>query len=158
MNNHRRVNIAVYFAALVALADQLVKWWVMTEVLGDLRTIPLTPFLNLVPNWNKGVTFGLFNHSANPWMPYVFIGVAGAILFFLLRWLWQTSSMFVASALGLIMGGAIGNIVDRVRFGAVYDFLDFHYQGYHWYAFNVADSAIVAGVGLMLVDSLARKR
>ena len=91
-------------------------------------------------------------------MPYFLTAVAAVILFLLGRWLWRTTSALVAIGLGAIMGGAIGNVIDRLRFGAVVDFLDFHYEHYHWYAFNIADAAIVTGVCLLLLDSLVRGR
>jgi signal peptidase II len=74
------------------------------------------------------------------------------VLVWLLVWLWRAQGRLIGAALGLIVGGAIGNIIDRYRFGAVFDFLDFHAFGWHWPAFNVADSAIVIGVGLLLLD------
>ena len=94
--------------------------------------------------------------AANDLCPIFLIGVAVIILFLLGRWLWRTSSTTVALALGGIMGGAVGNVIDRVRYGAVVDFLDFYYRNYHWYAFNVADAAIVTGVALLLIDGMVR--
>jgi len=125
--------------------------------MGDVeRTIPVTSFLNFALVWNKGVTFGLFNKNTQHFLPYILIGVAALILFLLGRWLWRTGSTPVALALGAIMGGAIGNVIDRLRYGAVVDFLDFHYGTYHWYAFNIADAAIVTGVALLLLDGMVR--
>ena len=154
----RRAMSALYILALVAVADQLSKWWIVNVRMLPPRIIPVTPFLNYVLVWNKGVTFGLMNKLDHRVMPWVLSAVALVVLFLLGRWLWRTSSTMVAVALGAVMGGAIGNLVDRVRFGAVVDFLDFYYRDYHWYAFNVADAAIVTGVGLLLLDSLVRAR
>ncbi|NTU76503.1 MAG: signal peptidase II [Alphaproteobacteria bacterium] len=149
----RYVNIGVYLATAVALIDQFSKWWLLHIAMNPPRTIPVTSFFNLVLSWNRGVTFGLFNRD-NAWMSYVFIGAAVIILLLLLAWLMRATSLKVALGLGLVMGGAVGNIVDRIRYSAVLDFLDFHAFGYHWYAFNAADSAIVCGVGLLLLDNL----
>jgi signal peptidase II len=155
MVKHRAI-IGFYTMALVGLVDQLSKWFIL-ERMGDVhRTIPVTPFLNFVLVWNKGVTFGLLNHGRERYLPYILIGVAVIILFLLGRWLWRTGSTPVALALGGIMGGAVGNVIDRARYGAVVDYLDFYYRDYHWYAFNVADAAIVTGVALLLIDGMVR--
>jgi signal peptidase II len=153
---HRRMAIGLYVLAFIGLSDQLSKWLILDRM-GDVQhTISVTSFLNFVLVWNKGVTFGIMNHGGQHYMPYVLIAVAAVILFLLGRWLWRTDSTLVAVALGAIMGGAVGNVVDRVRYGAVADFLDFYYQNYHWYAFNVADAAIVTGVALLLLDGMVR--
>jgi len=158
MIGQRRFTIAVYLLALVALCDQLSKWWVFTQVMQPPRIVPVTSFFNLTLTWNKGVTFGLLNQNTFQLMRYLLVAVAAVILFLLGRWLWRTSSTLVAVGLGAVMGGAIGNVIDRVRFGAVMDFLDFYYRDYHWYAFNIADAAIVTGVGLLVLDNLVRPR
>jgi signal peptidase II len=153
---HRRFTVALYLGALVVLCDQLSKWWLLNVAMQPPHKMPVTSFLNLVLVWNKGVTFGLLNKLDHHLMSYFLVAVAAVIIFFLGRWLWRTSSFMVAVGLGAVMGGAIGNVLDRLRFGAVVDFLDFYYQDYHWFAFNIADAAIVTGVGLLLLDSLVR--
>ncbi|MDE2030354.1 MAG: signal peptidase II [Alphaproteobacteria bacterium] len=154
---HRRATIGFYMMAVVGLTDQIAKWLILDR-LGDVEHMAyVAPFLNFVLVWNKGVTFGILSHvTGQHYMPYALIGVAAVILFFLGRWLWLTNSTLVALALGAIMGGAVGNVIDRVRYGAVVDFLDFHYRGYHWYAFNIADAAIVTGVALLLLDGMLK--
>ncbi|MDR3450095.1 MAG: signal peptidase II [Alphaproteobacteria bacterium] len=153
---HRRSLIGVYMLAFIGLADQISKWWILDRM-GDVeRTLTVNGFLNFVLVWNKGVTFGVMSHETHSYMPYVLIAVAAVILFLLGRWLLRTGSTPVAVALGGIMGGAIGNVIDRVRYGAVVDFIDFHYRTYHWYAFNVADAAIVTGVAILLLDGMVR--
>jgi signal peptidase II len=154
----RHVIRAAYLGVFIALADQLSKWWLLNAVMRPPHVEAVAPFLNLVLVRNKGVTFGLLNDIDRRIMPYLLAAAALAILFFLGRWLWRTRSAVVAPALGLVMGGAVGNLIDRLRYGAVVDFLDFYYRDYHWYAFNVADAAIVTGVGLLLLDSLIRAR
>ena len=111
------------------------------------------PFFNLVTVWNYGVSFGMFNTgvAATAW---IFSALALAISGALTVWLAKADRVLLTASLGLIIGGAIGNVVDRIRFGAVFDFLDFHAFGWHWPAFNVADSAITVGVAVLFVDSL----
>ncbi len=122
------------------------------------RIVEETSFLNLVLVWNRGVTFGFMNQINHAYVPYILCALSAVVIFLLGRWLWRTSSTVVAVALGMILGGAGGNVIDRVHYGAGVDFLDFYYRDYHWYAFNFADAAIVTGVGLLLLDSLVRAR
>lgn len=150
-------NIGAYLTAIVALLDQTSKWWITEHTLRYTYLHPVTSFLNFRLNWNKGVTFGLFN-DFNEWMPYILIAVALVILILLLNWLRKATTLYAALGLGLIMGGAIGNVIDRIKYGSVVDFLDFHVMGYHWYTFNLADSAIVVGVGLLMIENLAMRR
>jgi len=147
--------IGLIAAAVVVAIDQLSKWWVVDVIMRPPRVIELTPFLNLVMGWNRGVSFGLFNTAA-PWAPWVFSGLASAIVVFMWIWLMRTELKLVAAAIGLIIGGAVGNIIDRLRYGAVADFIDVHAAGYHWPAFNAADSAITVGAVLLVADSLLR--
>lgn len=140
--------------AAVIVADQLSKHWMYQALVIDgPRSIVVTPFFNLVTVWNYGVSFGMFNNgsAAGAW---IFILVAAAISLALAVWLVRADNCLVAAALGLILGGAVGNVVDRLRYGAVFDFLDFHALGWHWPAFNVADAAIVVGVAVLFIDSL----
>lgn len=146
-----RFGLAV--AAVVLVADQVSKWWILEQVMQPPRFIEITGFFNLVMVWNPGVSFGMFGGSGEIGR-WVLSAFALAISGFLLNWLRQVDRRFPAVAIGLVIGGAIGNVVDRVRFGAVADFLDFHLFGYHWPAFNVADSAITVGVAILLIDSL----
>lgn len=161
---HRRFTMAVYLVVLVALLDQLSKWVILHFVMQPpaVVVVPVNGVFNLVLVENRGVTFGLFNKLPPEWAPYFLLGIAAVILFLLGRWLWRTTSTPVALALGFIIGGALGNVIDRVRLGAVVDFLDFYVnvagKEHHWPAFNLADSAIVSGVGLLLLDGLIRKR
>ncbi|WP_366657085.1 signal peptidase II [Fodinicurvata sp. EGI_FJ10296] len=115
--------------------------------------IAVTGFFNLVTVWNMGVSFGMFS-AGSPVVRWLLIAVAVGISVGMLVWLSRAGSRLVAAALGLIVGGAMGNVIDRILYGAVADFLDFHIWGYHWPAFNVADSAIMIGVALLLYDSI----
>jgi signal peptidase II len=103
--------------------------------------------------FNRGVSFGMFG-AAPHWMPWLLLGFAAAVAGGLGFWLMRARNRWLGAGLGLVIGGAIGNAIDRVRLGAVVDFLDVHAAGYHWPAFNVADSAITVGVLLLLFDSL----
>jgi signal peptidase II len=146
--------LGLVVAGLVIVLDQLSKWAMLTTLDGPLA---LTPFLNLVVVWNRGVSFGMFD-SAGTLGPWILSGLALAVVAALLWWLRRVEHPFAAAALGLIIGGALGNVIDRLRFGAVFDFLDVHAAGYHWPAFNVADSAICVGAVLLLVDGLLAPR
>ncbi len=154
-----RYKIAVYLLAFIIVADQMSKWWILSQInMVPGRVEPITSFFNIVLVHNRGVTFGLLNSLDHQWVTYALIAVATIVVVLLGRWLMRTSFLSVTIALGSIMGGAIGNVIDRVRFGSVVDFLDFYYRDYHWPAFNLADSAIVVGVGLLLLDSMVRAK
>jgi signal peptidase II len=142
-------------AALVAVLDQLGKAWILGVFADDLvgRPREVTPFFNLVLTWNRGMSFGLFNNAAAV-NTVVFTALAVVIVTGLIVWLRRVEQSLLAVAIGMVIGGALGNVVDRLWRGAVVDFLDFHLAGWHFYVFNLADAAISVGVGLMLLDSL----
>jgi signal peptidase II len=145
-------------AGLIVLAlDQASKWWIVASVMAPPREIALTPFFNLVMVWNRGVTFGLFGGAPDA-ARWLLVGLSLAIVAVLGVWLARTPRPWVAIALGAVIGGAIGNVIDRLRYGAVADFLDFHVAGWHWPAFNLADSAIVVGVGILMLDAFIAAR
>ena len=140
-------------AALVILLDQLIKYWITNIIMLPPRIIPVTPFFNLVLGHNRGVSFGFFdgNSPLNQWLLSL---VALAITATLVIWLTRTNKPWVAVALGLIIGGAIGNVIDRLPGGGVVEFLDFHWGEHHWPAFNVADTGITMGAAALILDSL----
>jgi len=144
-------------AALIVLADQLTKFAIESAFdYGDVR--PVTGFFNLVLTYNKGAAFSLLANAGgwqDEFLTFVGIGASLFIVFLLARH--GTQKLF-ATALALILGGAIGNVIDRVAYGHVIDFLDFHAGGWHWPAFNLADSAIVCGAALLVLDELLRVR
>jgi lipoprotein signal peptidase len=152
MNRPRLCGFAV--AALVLAADQASKAWVVHGLLLPERgSVPLLPVLSLTWVENRGITFGLLNGIG--WVgPLALVGVALAVVAALLAWLWRADRLPVALALGAIAGGAVGNIADRLRLGYVVDFLHAHAWGWSWYVFNLADAAIVCGVGALVLDSL----
>jgi signal peptidase II len=144
-------------SAGVVLLDQLSKH-VMQQVLGPGQSIRVTPFFDLVLVFNPGAAFS-FLSSAAGWQRELFIAIALAasvLIVYLLRK--HAADRVFCFALGLILGGAIGNVIDRVQLGAVVDFLYFHLAEYYWPAFNLADSAITCGAGLLIWDSLRRSR
>ncbi len=150
--------------ALTVLLDQLSKSWVVgyfdTRGPGPIPGVPqrvVTPFFNLILTWNRGMSFGLFNRDS-PWNTAFFSALAVVIVVALLAWLWRTESTLVAAGIGLVAGGAVGNVIDRMRLGAVTDFLDFHWQDWHFATFNLADSGITVGVALLLLDALLNRR
>lgn len=154
------IRLGLIVALLTLLADQASKWWILDGLrLPELVNIPLLGGeaigLDLTMVWNRGVTFGLLSGDG-PWHHLLLAVMAAAIAAFLLRWMAKAETKLVAVALGGVIGGAVGNVIDRVRFGAVVDFIDFHVAGWHWYVFNVADAAIVCGVVALVADSILR--
>ena len=143
-------------ALLIIGFDQASKAWIVDHIMQPPQTIEVTPFFNLVMGWNYGISFGMFNRDA-PWNPWVLSIIAVVIVVVLLFLLRKADKGLVILALGMIIGGALGNVIDRVRFGAVVDFLDFHAAGHHWPAFNVADSGITVGATLLVLDALFAK-
>ncbi len=144
-------------AAVVIVLDQLSKWWVITRLMTPPRVIEITPYFNFVMWWNKGVTFGLFASSPG-WGRWVMVALVLVITAVLVIWLVKVNDKLPALAIGLVIGGAVGNVIDRIRFAAVADFLDFHVGLWHWPAFNLADSAITIGVGLLLIDAFLTRQ
>ncbi len=152
----RRARIAALVVVLLTLAvDQASKYWVLNHTsLPDGDRISLLPVFDLVLTWNMGISYGLFqqNEALGRWM---LIGLTAVATVLLATWLWRSRNRLVAVlALGLIIGGALGNLIDRIVFGGVVDFLYLHYGSFSWYVFNLADCAIVAGVGALLYESL----
>jgi signal peptidase II len=156
MNAPRSSLIWLWLSALAIVLDQLSKWAVVSRLAAYIDTMPLTSFLNLVHVHNTGAAFSLFANQSG-WQRFFFLGVgilAAAVIFYLLKK--STGRPLFAAALALILGGALGNVIDRVRYGYVIDFLDFYLNTWHFPAFNVADSAITLGAGLLIWDSLKR--
>ncbi len=140
-------------AILVIVLDQYSKWLVLQHF--ELyQTLRLTSWFNLTLAYNTGAAFSFLN-DAGGWQRWLFVVLAVVISGVLLVWLRRAQQLRLqALALALVIGGAIGNVIDRVRLGYVIDFIDWHYQDWHWPVFNIADSAISVGVVLLIVDSL----
>ena len=154
-----RIDLAAYgFAILIIIVDQLTKAWVLNGV--GLRfegqsVAVLAPIFSLTLVHNEGVSFGLFGDGSARWMLSLFSVVVAGILGW---WALRAERRLLITAIGLIMGGAIGNVIDRIRFGWVVDFLDFSGTGFFPWVFNVADSAITVGVVLLILDSILSER
>lgn len=149
-------------AAGILVADQISKWWILEVLrLPERFQVKLLDFgqvgFDFTMVWNRGVTFGLLAGEAL-WHRLVLAALALAVAAFLLRWIARAENRLTAVALGGIVGGAIGNVIDRLRFGAVVDFADFWVGSFHWYVFNLADAAIVLGVVALIADALFRPR
>lgn len=163
----------IVIALFIVIADQLSKWAVMEHILRPLHAIKqesvglfdwfasapdrlpylgidVTPFFNFVVVWNQGVSFGLFNNDSDLG-PYLLIALSFVIILCFGIWAFRTHSLTNHIGIALVIGGAIGNVIDRFRFGAVFDFLDVHVFGHHWPAFNIADSAICTGVFILMI-------
>lgn len=177
----------MFLICVITFLDQYTKWLVMETMLrveGDTpgffdwfttrqtleyftdqrevyNNIEITSFLNFVMVWNEGISFGLFDNpddfESGQNMSIVFIGLALVVSILMIVWLALARGRMLAWALSLIVGGAIGNVIDRVRFGAVADFVDVHVSGMHWPAFNLADSAIAIGALLLVIDTMFSK-
>lgn len=160
----------------ILVLDQVSKWWVTEKFLGfenplsfwkwfvafgmerrPFESVEMTSFLNFVMVWNKGISFGFFGYSGS-WMVWFLTILTTAIVGFLFYMVNQAKDSYAVVAISMIIGGAIGNIWDRLRFGAVADFIDFYYQGWHYPAFNVADACITSGVVLYLIFGFIRKQ
>ncbi|PIV87427.1 MAG: signal peptidase II [Hydrogenophilales bacterium CG17_big_fil_post_rev_8_21_14_2_50_63_12] len=147
----------LWLSALVILLDQLSKLAITARLAAYIDVVPLTGFFNLVHVHNTGAAFSLFADQPG-WQRFFFLGIAAiaaAVIFYLLR---KTAGRPLYSiALALILGGALGNVIDRVLYGHVIDFLDFYLAAWHWPAFNVADSAITVGAALLIWDSFKKE-
>ncbi len=160
MSGVASLRLAAPMAGAVLLADQASKWWMDSvldlQAVGHVPVFAAGPFaLDFTMVWNRGVTFGLMS-SDGAWHQIVLATVAAVIVAVLLRWLWRAENRLTAAAIGALVGGAIGNSIDRLRWGAVFDFLHAQAWGWSWYVFNVADAAIVIGVTALVLDGLLR--
>lgn len=157
MTRNRLTAFGIVSGLLVLVADQASKWWILNGLdLPAVGQVVLLPVLNLTMVWNRGVTFGLLN-GFGTWGHLILAAVALGVVVALGIWLRRAESRVVAVALGAIAGGAIGNVIDRLRYGAVVDFIHAHvaspWGDLSWYVFNVADAAIVCGVVALVIDS-----
>lgn len=146
--------LGLCFAALTFAFDQLSKYWALVIINIDERPpLQITPFLDIVMAWNKGVSYGLLETNFQQ------ILVVMSIFISIVLWIWlaRANAALGAAGFGLIIGGALGNAVDRVVHGAVADFVHLHWGTWSWYIFNVADIAIVVGVLLLVYDGLTTK-
>ena len=141
-------------AAIVA-ADQLTKWAVLASFAHGERRV-ITGFLNLVLVYNKGAAFSMFADAAGWQTPLLVVFALAAALIVSYLIVRNPDKRLLCLGLALILGGALGNVIDRLRYGHVVDFLDFHAMGWHWPAFNVADSGITVGAVLLILDGFVQ--
>ena len=143
-------------AVVIFVADQLSKFLVRDVLLDGQSIVVVYDFFNVVTAWNTGVSFSMFDNH----------GILGIVLLsalsimivaYLLYWMSREKNVFLQVALGFVVGGALGNVIDRMCFGAVFDFLDFHIGSGHWPAFNIADSFICIGAVMIIAESLFHK-
>ena len=147
----------VIAAAAALVLDQASKLWLLNVYeLGPRGTVAVTPFFDLVLAWNTGISYGWFQDSG-PVGQAILLAIKATAVIVLAVWMAKSGTRLAVIGLGLIIGGAIGNAIDRLAYGAVVDFALFHVQiggkTYNWYVFNLADVAIVAGVAALLYDS-----
>ncbi len=145
--------IGLITALVAVVLDQTSKMLIFSFLANSRPVIELTPFFNLVMAWNTGVSFSMFDNLGGAGV-YVLSAFSLIVVGFLIYWLKDEKSLLIQISLGMIIGGAIGNVIDRVRMGAVFDFLDIHVLGYHWPAFNLADSFICIGAVLVIGNGL----
>lgn len=148
---HARLGLVTILTTFIV--DQAVKTWLLFSfVIGQRGRVEITPFFDLVLAWNPGVSYGLFQQDTieGQWLLAGFSTLVSAGLWV---WLSRTKELLPALGLALVIGGALGNALDRLLYGAVADFFSLHFQGYYWYVFNVADVAIVVGVLLLFYDA-----
>jgi signal peptidase II len=145
-------------ALVTLLLDQATKLWLLFGYnLAGRGRVPLLPFFDLVLTWNRGISYGMFQQNT-PLGRIILLGITLGAVVLLWVWLAKETNRLMALSLGLIIGGALGNAIDRLAYGAVADFALFHITTarftFNWYVFNLADAAIVAGVAGLLYDSL----
>jgi signal peptidase II len=140
-------------AAITFGLDQLSKWWVLRVLnLDEREPIAVTSFFELAMAWNKGISYSLFATE----MQWLLAGLMLVIAAVMVKWLWATTDVWQGRALGLIIGGAFGNALDRVLHGGVADFVHLFWRNFSWYIFNLADVAIVAGAAIMIYQSVTK--
>lgn len=149
--------LAVVVAIVVLIMDQFAKWLILNVVMTPPRVIPVLPFLNLRLGFNTGLSFSVFSETLAGAAWLVVLVKLGIVLLFL-WWAARVLKRSEGMALGLVIGGALGNIMDRIRLGGVVDFLDLYYSGWRWPTFNVADVAITVGVGVLLLSGFIVQR
>jgi signal peptidase II len=154
MTRGRIYLVAAAMAIVGIVADQISKWALLKTVgMREIPHIKVLPVFDIVVWRNYGTSFSLF-HTNEAWGPYAFSIAALAIIGILMLWLSRMVNPILAAAIGAVIGGALGNVIDRLRIGFVVDFLYFHLGDYGWPAFNIADSLIVVGIGVLVFDGM----
>lgn len=147
----------IYLISLIVfLLDFASKFWVMRDLIPHIP-VKVFPCFNLYLTFNRGVSFSMFSAQSAVGV-WALIGLTTAISALIIYFIQKEKELLTRIGLALVLGGAIGNLIDRIRFGSVVDFLDFYLGSYHWPAFNVADSAICIGAALILFQYIRRKK
>lgn len=151
---------ALFTAGIVLILDQLVKFLVQAKFTVWSKQVVIPGLFNLVHVLNKGAAFGILNQEDIHWQTYFFIAVSLVAILVILYLLYsvQDRDKFFVFGLGAILGGALGNLVDRIRLGVVIDYLDFYLGSYHWPAFNIADTAISLGAIAVIISFIKREK
>ncbi len=157
LKDKRLFAIGVLISIFLAFIDILTKRIVFKIIENsEYGYIKITSFFNIVKVWNHGVSFGMFSDFKHSQI--FFSSLVSLIVIFLLIWLYKNKDLYLTIAISLIIGGALGNLCDRIKYGAVADFLDFHIKNIHWPAFNLADSFVFVGVMMLLFEDLFLKK
>ena len=151
------LRFGVALALLVVLFDQLTKWWALGTLGEPPRLIEVTSFLNFVVVWNRGISFGLMDSDSSV-APWLFVAIAGAVAGGIVFWLTRLTRRWIAAAFGLVLGGAIGNLIDRAVFGTVTDYLHFRFYSLSFFVNNLADILISLGVLAYLLGAILASR
>jgi len=149
--------LGLFLALIAFVLDQVSKYYMFRFAIQNGSPFEVCDWFNVVAAFNKGVSFSMLD-GGGLWGRVLLIIFALCVVLFLLHWMKDETSAFVRVALGMIIGGALGNVADRLRMGAVYDFLDFHIGAYHWPAFNVADSFICIGAFLIVLHAILSRK
>lgn len=155
--NRRFFGMGLILAAFVFVFDQFSKIALYRFIVpNEWSALEILPVFNIVHTWNYGVSFSLF-YAESEVRRWLLVATMSVISAGVVYWLYKATTRLQSIGLGLILGGAAGNICDRLAHGAVFDFLQFHLAGYYWPSFNLADSAIVVGVGFLLLESFVQR-
>jgi len=147
---------SIIIGAIVLLCDQFSKLWALKNI-SSHDVLSISPHLNLILTFNPGVTFGLLH--AHSTLHYIMLVLGACVLLCIVcSWWWKAENILQRYSTSIIIFGAIGNLADRIRFRAVVDFIDFYIADWHWYTFNLADSAIVLGVSLLFLDTFLNNK
>lgn len=156
--HYRSLALGLFSASITFLLDQLSKYWILFDFhLPEKGSVAICPGLNFTMVWNHAITFGMFGGAGSAGR-VIFSTISLIIVAGLLTWMARTSRPLIALLAGAITGGAVGNVLDRLRYGAVVDFIHAHAFGWSWYVFNIADAAIVCSVIGLILDSLYHDR
>ena len=144
------------FTILVLVVDYYTKFFVLTQLLTEEGNMKIYSYLNFIKVWNQGISFGIFSSVKHS--DIIFSIVSIIIIGWIFLWQASQKRMILSVASGMVIGGALGNVLDRVKYGAVFDFIDVFYSDWHYPAFNVADSFICIGVLIMLISTIKFKK